>query len=56
MRKCGIVFYEFADFVAISNRHEYIRKHQVRFQIRDFTDCGFAIAHGNDFDALILQS
>src|SRR5579863_5455422 len=55
MRNRRIICYAFADFVAISNRHEHVCKHQVRLQIRNLADRGFAIAHRNDFDALILQ-
>ncbi len=55
MRKRSIHFHVLANFIAIPHRHEYVRKHQVRANIRNLSHRRFAITNGNDVDALILQ-
>src|SRR5260370_32947916 len=56
MRQGGSHTYVSANFISVPNRHEYLREHQVRAQIGDFTHGCFTVANRNDVDALILQS
>jgi hypothetical protein len=44
-----------ANFVSIADGHEHIGKHQIRAYIRNLAHRRFAIADGNDIDALIFQ-
>ena len=55
MRQGRIIFHELADFIAVANRHENVSQNQIRLQIGNFANGGFAIAHGNDFNTLIFQ-
>jgi hypothetical protein len=55
VRKRAIRFNVLANFVSISDRHEHIRQHQIRAYIRNLSHRRFAIAHGDDVDALIFQ-
>src|SRR5205814_850114 len=55
MRKRSIHLHVLANFIPVSHWHEYVGKHQVRTQIGDFPHGCFAVANGNDFDALIFQ-
>ena len=43
-------------FVAVAHRHENIGKDQVRIQIGQAADGGFAIAYGSDFHAALVES
>jgi len=39
-----------------SNRHENVGENQIRFDVGNFANSGFAIAHSNNINALILQA
>ena len=50
-----IVLHKLANFVAISHRHEYVSKHQIRLQIGYLPYRGLTVANGNHVYALIFQ-
>src|SRR5580704_11719176 len=55
MGKVWVLLDVLANFVAIAYRHEHVGKHQVRLHVRQFPHCGFAIAHSDHVNSLVLQ-
>ena len=55
MRESRVALHILANFVAISHRHEHVGQNQIRFDVGNFANGGFAIAHRNDVNTLIFQ-
>src|SRR5260370_29692568 len=55
VRKPLVFLYKFANFIPVFYRHEHVGQNQVGMHVRNPPDSSFTVAHGNDFDALILQ-
>src|SRR5215467_8405629 len=55
MRKSRVIFHVLANFIAVADGHKHVSQNQIWFYVGDFANRCFAIAHGNDVNALILQ-
>src|SRR4030095_13955883 len=55
MRKGSSVFHKLANFIAVGNWHENCRQNEVGFHIGNLADGCLAVAHGHNFNSLILQ-